>query len=505
MVLLLAILVGCRDPAPQDPPLFVRGGVLIDVSPDQRRFVAVPWAPGDVVTVEGLTAPAPTKPSCGALFHQPIGDLSRWTAAGGPPPDTALAFSPDGQQLAVGTFTGKVLVMDAHTGALVAEKTVPEGIAKRLGFSPDGSTLWVGTQAPRAEIWALDAKTLAVRSSLDTEALVATSPLPPGEDLFGIYTLPYVAGLDVLADGSVLVALAHGWNQEGVRRNRTQLLLLDPQGQIAGRWPAEPVEALLREPRIAADGLSVVVPVGRSAEGPVPEGLPREGLVVLSLPGLEARETVEIPPLAPWYTEAFVWEAVGLGPRLAVGLGDGRLMMYEGREAAAQVDLGTPVMAGAVPVAASIGHGRWVGPDFLALTSSSSIPYGAAAPDLRPPIAHPQENTLWAIGPDGKERWSWRGVWQLDGLAASPDHQFVALGAGPRVGDDREDLFGALLFDASPGEKTGDQRLLAACPTGSPVFFRMAVAKDGRVAVAEHPWRRPDGSLAGDYRVTVLR
>ena len=51
---------------------------------------------------------------------------------------------------------------------------------------------------------------------------------------------------------------------------------------------------------------------------------------------------------------------------------------------------------------------------------------------------------------------------------------------------------------------TAPERLRAVCGTEGPVFFRQAIAMDGRIAVAEHPWLR-QGRLQGSYRVTVLR
>ena len=87
----------------------------------------------------------------------------------------------------------------------------------------------------------------------------------------------------------------------------------------------------------------------------------------------------------------------------------------------------------------------------------------------------------------------------LAGLAVSPDGDEVAVGMGVREGDDRRDRFGAVVFRVD-----GDGEPTAFCATEGPAYHRLAVAADGRVAVAEIPWLSGD-VVEGAYRVTVLR
>ena len=163
-------------------------------------------------------------------------------------------------------------------------------------------------------------------------------------------------------------------------------------------------------------------------------------------------------------------------------------------------------MAGEVPISASVGHALIREGEVIYLTSRTTIPWGAASPDLRPPTAHPNENALWVVSPDGETRWTWTGPQALDGVSLAADGRRLLVGAGARDADTREDLFGALVFDLG-GEtgRGGEERLEAFCATASPIFFRPVMSVDGRVAVAEHP--RPDGQggVKGEYRVTILR
>jgi hypothetical protein len=247
-------------------------------------------------------------------------------------------------------------------------------------------------------------------------------------------------------------------------------------------------------PRVGGD--RVIVPVGRSATGPAPD-LPIGGVQVLSLPDLRPVLARTWEPLAPWHSSVFAWEATDVeGDDVLAGLSDGRVYRNDAR-----LDLGTPILAGEVPVGASIGHAMLQGGFALVQTSTSTIPWGAADPALRPPAPHPNANALWALDEDLELRWTWRGPHALEGMAVLGDT--LVAGAGPRRGDDRQDLFGALVFDLA-GEGTGQERLRAFCATAAPVFFRQAVAPDGRVAVVELPWLA-GGEVAGAYRATVLR
>ena len=166
--------------------------------------------------------------------------------------------------------------------------------------------------------------------------------------------------------------------------------------------------------------------------------------------------------------------------------------------------------AGDIPLAASVGFGLLRDDLAIYSTAGTNIPFGAAAPDLRPPAAHPNENTLWAVGLDGEPRWAWHGDQRLAGLTASEDGRTLVVGAGERVTDQRRDLYGALLFDigaVAPSDDavSGADRLRAVCSTEGPTFFRHATTADGRIAVAEYPYRNADDTLGGTYRVSVFR
>lgn len=63
------------------------------------------------------------------------------------PPCWAVAFSPDGSRLAVGTYR-RVLTYDTATGNKLTDWTVSSEAIRSLAFSPDGSQLAAGTGVP---------------------------------------------------------------------------------------------------------------------------------------------------------------------------------------------------------------------------------------------------------------------------------------------------------------------------------------------------------------------
>ncbi|RME24828.1 MAG: hypothetical protein D6798_10330 [Deltaproteobacteria bacterium] len=519
LLLLLAACSGSPAPAPPAGELvFLRGAVLSPVAGQEGRPVAgggrlIPrdWSPGETVRIDGLTGTAPVRAECVPLFHVDLGDVARLIAMGGEAPNTALAFSPgEGDRLAVGSYLGDLLMVDGWTGEVLGRRHLAETMVKQVAWSADGGTLYVAEQSPDALVHALDPATLEDRWTLRLADFVEPSPAPPGDDLYGVYSLPAAYGLAVLPGGDLIVAASHSWvDGDGVHRNRSQILRVSPSGAVRDRWPERPADATFLHPRVDAEGGLLAFAVNRSADGPAPADLPIGGVQVLDLDGLEPVVAVHTERLAPWFTEAFVWEALDVSraqDALFLGFGDGRVRITDlrGVERAA-LNTGAPVMAGDMPIHASVGWGRILGDQVLFTTSSTLIPYGAASPELRPPSAHPAENTVWAVGLDGQTVWSWSGEPVLQGLTVAPDGRTVVVGSGRRPADDRRDLYGALVFDAGGEDRSGDDRLVTVCSTAGPVFFRHAVSADGRIAVSESPVMGADGAVQGAYQVTVLR
>src|SRR5688572_22901195 len=101
----------CAPTEPEPPPTFVRDGLWTPGG----GLVERPWTPGERVGDAG----APLQAECVPLFSVPLAAPALPLGDG---PDTALAFSPDGSRLAVGSAGGEVLVLDAWTGRELARR-----------------------------------------------------------------------------------------------------------------------------------------------------------------------------------------------------------------------------------------------------------------------------------------------------------------------------------------------------------------------------------------------
>ena len=502
--------------------VFVRDGILAPSAEapgravgGDRILVSADWSPGSAHTIGGVSGVAPVLPECVPLFHVPLTDVSRLAASGGVAPNSSVAFSPSGDRLAVGSYQGDVVVVDGWTGQEIARTVLPEAIAKRLTWSADGKTLYVGEQSPDAEVHALDPSTLLKRWSFRGADFVESSPLPGGEDRYAIFELPGIYTLEVLSGGDLIVVAVHGWNQpDGSRRNLSQIFRLDRSGKIVDRWPEKAVSATFLHAVVREDetGGTLVMNMSRSADGPAPAGFPSGGIGLLDLDSFALSSVAILSPHGPWFKTTYLWQALDIHPKygLFVGMGDGRAMLKSAAPPHATVKTvkaGTPIMAGKVPISASVGFGRFHQDTLMYATSDTNIPWGAAVPELRPPSLHPGANGLWVADAQGRPLWSWQGDVRVQGISTSPDAKLGIIGGGFRTDSETSSTYGAVLFDLStPNDgRTGEQRRLATCATPTPVYFAHQVLDDGRVAVVEFPVPDGQGGVRGSYRATVLR
>lgn len=477
---------------------FLRDAVQEDGGPVEP----LAWSPGEAVR----GAVAPLLPECRPQFSVDLEDRRADAEQGLPPAGMALAFSPDGHALAIGSAGGLVALVKVPGGEVIGRRQLAEGAVKDLRFSVDGTVLYVGEQSPDAYLYALDPATLTERWKFRLADDLESSAMPAGDPMYGRYSLPGAFGITALADGRVIIAGAHGWGVEGARRNRSRLWVLAADGSVLAAFPKDhAADAIFMYPSVAqadAGAGDVLLGISRSAAGPDPGDLPVGGVVDLALPDLTPRWTRAFEPLLPYFKTVFFWEAVTRGPRFAfAGLGDGRAFVLDDEgQIRATLQPGVPIVAGGVPVGVGVGFATARAEGIWYLTTSTNIPWGSADPSARPPEAHPAENTVHALGPDGSPRWDRALRQSVAGIVASPDGTELLVGAGPRESDTRTDLFGAVVLSASSGQ------VVTTCSTASPVDFRPVWAPDGGwIAVGEAPFRAADGAVAGAYRVTVFR
>ena len=109
----LGLLACAPEPKVAGAPVvhFLRGAVQEGDGPVQPMA----WRPGEVV----LGAVAPRSPECREMLHVELGDRRSDAEQGVPPAGVALAFSPDGARLAVGTASGRVQIVAVPGGEVL--------------------------------------------------------------------------------------------------------------------------------------------------------------------------------------------------------------------------------------------------------------------------------------------------------------------------------------------------------------------------------------------------
>jgi WD40 repeat protein len=180
------VVIGGKQAKAGERDVFLTSAKVWDLATQKVRLtIDFPegGSAGGVITMDGKSLIA-GGPNTGVVFYDlETGKPSETIEMRSDPRDfTAMALSPDGKTLALGTQTGLVLLLDLKEKKVRA--TIPASERHRievLAFSPDGKTLAsTDRQAGKAELW--DARsaehldTLDVGLSLNRVDAVAFSP-----------------------------------------------------------------------------------------------------------------------------------------------------------------------------------------------------------------------------------------------------------------------------------------------------------------------------------------
>ena len=213
-------------------------------------MVELDWRPGDSVVVKVRTSGgraemeirAPLMPS---PMSAAVVDLERVEVSGtgmGAAPDTSLAFSPEGERLAIGSYRGFLRVLDIGANEIALEKKLAEGMVKQVGWGSAGGreVLYVGEQSPDGFLYCLDAgsgeKIWRYRMADD----IGTSAPVEGHERYAMYHYPGVFRIIPSAGGGVVAIGAHGWFKDEKYTNKTVVYKFDADtGEVLWRWPAK--------------------------------------------------------------------------------------------------------------------------------------------------------------------------------------------------------------------------------------------------------------------------
>jgi eukaryotic-like serine/threonine-protein kinase len=216
------------------------------------RLIALAWRQGD--TTNGVI-----------LLALPTGDLE-WSVSEIRSRINGIAFSPDGQSLAVACMDGKVQILRVNSGAKGPEM-LGQGVAETPAFSPDGEMMavacWDGirlfSMPDGKSISLLNGNAHRVTFSADGKTLVAHGGaggpsenwwhLPTGRQLFSTSS-PWaiVPESMIVLNGEILVA-SHFSGREGLPDERDVFQL--PPLDNSERWRLSQPSSLTEARRLA--------------------------------------------------------------------------------------------------------------------------------------------------------------------------------------------------------------------------------------------------------------
>ena len=447
-------------------------------------------------------------------------------------PDTALAYSPDGRRLAIGSASGQLKLVpapgapepdDETSAPEVFSKAIREGAAKALAFAAGGAVLVAGEQSPDGFVYGFDTKDSKELWRFRLAGELGTSR-PSANDYLPLYQFPGAARVIALPDGDVLVLGRHSWRPDAqTRKAQSRLYRLNARtGEVRWRYPAgAPEERNITWFDASRDGARLACVL--SIPGAGQAGVSEAPLELVALDGKTGAETgrLTFAPLKPHFASTLSWQALSLRPDGAggiLGADDGRVwgLAFDssGKPAVRwQVDLGTPIQAGGLMVHCGIGWALATEQAYFVEVDKNWEKFGAATRTGRPADVHPEACSIHAFDPGlqtPQRLWRYQVPCRPQGLWLSPDGRWLGFAYEEPEGTDAQGKptppdYGVLMFDLqTPG--SGAQKLRYRFSSEGPLGFAACFSPDGRfLAVTEGP-RPGTDRLSGTrtYRVLIL-
>ncbi len=488
---------------------FIRGGKCVD-----GEFLPYPWKSGKFYFFQefGRLIRAPKRPSPVLVTRIELEKTFSFSQDFGTPPDTSLKFSPDGRYLAIGTFFGKLILVDLKTKKIIFKKKFSFGMVKKLCWSLDSKILYIGEQSPDGFVYAFSLKTKKILWRFRLAKDLGRSILRK-YDIYSFYRLCGCYNMRVKSDGNLIVLGTHTWKENGkfIYRSRIYLLSKD-DGKVIWSWPKSfclPYSIVWFD--TSKDGK--VIAFLTYSWGRPKKNFPykRDTLYVLCGDSGDIIATYKIPPLYPYYDRIFAWHSVGVsddGRYISLGLGDGRVYLFKligkNLKLVWEKDLGTPIVMGKVPISSPITYVKFGKDEVFFLLPTTTIPPSYTGSSSLT-YTHPSAHTLFCFDLLGNLKWRFKFFGSPQGLSFSSDKRWLVVGICEERNIEETDYFGAILFDCFK-EGGGFKKFVYFYQTEGPPFYITDISKDGSLfALAEVPMRVfRENRVYGSYRVHVV-
>ena len=487
-----------------------------DWKPQTNYHVMFRWTDGGLFETDTT---APLKPLPYRIrtveLEEPLSLLANLQ---NPAKPTTVAFSSNGEQLAVGTNAGHVAIINPLTGDRIWKTRISEGYAKHAAFSPDGKRFYIGEQSPDGFIYAYDLSatkpTLLWKYRMADD--IGTSDSQDPDDVYSWWRYPGPYRISTTEDGDLFVAGNHSGIKDGVDLKNAQLYRFDGEtGTLKWKWPPDQALPMTISWFDYSHDVKTVATLSY-IRGGGDTGDFRSG--TLHVIDGETGETVweyTFDSLKPYFEEVTFWRGVSVSPDgkfINVTADDGRAFIFNtapepgGIKPLWETNLTTPLEVSGIPIIATNGTIAATNDFALFVTGTTFIPYHLQKGAQRPPSAHPNGMTLFAHGWSGEKVWQWTLENMPQGLQVDGTGRYAVISVSKRGQNVEEQFHGVSVFDLT-AEGGGLSKYLYTYRTeGQLPYDTIDISADGRfIALIETPIAMPDETVRGGNRVHIIR
>ena len=495
---------------------------------DQRVLATYGWKPQTdyriaLLSADGrvfeTTTTAPLKPLPYRIrtveLEEPLSLLANLQRPAIP---TTIAFSPDGEQLAIGTNAGHVAIINSLTGDRIWKTRISEGHAKHAAFSPDGKRFYIGEQSADGFIYAYDlstAKPTLLWKYRMADDIDTSTPQNP-DDVYAWVQYPGPYRISTTEGGDLLVAGNHSWTEEGVGLKKAQLYRFDGKtGTLKWKWPPNQTLPMTISWFDYSRDVKTVATLGY-IRGSGDTGNFKSGtLYVIDGETGETGWEYTFDPLKPYFEEVTFWRGVSASPDgefINVTTDDGRAFIFNatpelaGTKPLWNTNLTTPLEVSGIPIIATNGTIGSTNDFALFVTGDTFIPYHLQKGAQRAPSAHPNGMTLFAHVWSGEKVWQWTLENMPQDLGVDGTGRYAVISVSKRGQNIEEQLHGVSVFDLT-AEGGGLSKYLYTYRTeGQLPYDTIDISANGQfIALIETPIAMPDETLRGGNRVHIIR
>ena len=487
-----------------------------DWKPQTHYHIAFPWTDGSLFEI---STTAPLKPLPYRIRTVELEDsLSLLANLQRPAKPTTITFSPDGEQLAIGTNAGHLAIINPLTGDRIWKTRISEGYAKHAAFSSDGKRFYIGEQSADGFIYAYDLSatkpTLLWRYRMADDIDTSTSQNP--DDVYAWVQYPGPYRISTTEGGDLLVVGNHSWTKDGVGLKKAQLYRFDGEtGTLKWKWPPNqtlPMTISWFDYSRDAKTVALLTYIRGSGEA---GGFKSGTLYVINGETGEAAWEYTFDPLKPYFEEVTFWRGVSAAPDggfIDVTTDDGRAFIFnttpepEGIKPLWNTNLTTPLEVSGIPIIATNGTIGATNDFALFVTGDTFIPYHLQQGAQRPPSAHPNGMTLFAYAWSGEKVWQWTLESMPQGLQVDGTGRYAVVSVSKRGGNVEEQFHGVSVFDLTAKGGGLSKYLYTYRTEGQLPYDTISISADGRfIALIEMPIVMPDETIRGGNRVHIIR